>query len=505
MSTLSPVLRQVTIYELVPKGPSSSLSIRKALSSAKIDIGYSSPVRLNIIDYTMIEERLNTSKRRSFIDGEWRHKVKFMVMYNKSVLDNGLRIVTSTMPHSRSVCLVILVGTGSCFESEEEAGISHFAEHMLFKGTQRRPTSKEITQDIEGVGGIINGATDRELTIYWCKVATPHFPIASDVLSDLLLNSVFDGKEIERERRIISEEISMSMDLPQQRISTLIDELLWPEQPLGREVIGYRETVSSITREQILNYVTRRYTPNNTVLSIAGNIQHEEAVAQIENLFGKWTTGEVVTDYITNARQTEARMRIEPRDIEQAHLCLAVHGFSRSHPQRFKLDLLNTILGAGMSSRLFTEIRDRRGLAYDINSYTEHFLKSGTLTIYAGVDPKKIETAVAAILEEMSKIKRKILADELIRAKELSKGRLYLRFEDSQNVALWYGSQEILMRQILDIDDVISIVDAITIDELKDVAGEIITDIGINIAVTGPVKEDSFFKEKSLKRLFKVA
>ena len=427
-----------------------------------------------------------------------------MVMYNKAVLDNGLRVITSTMPHSRSVCLAILVGAGSCYESEEEAGISHFAEHLFFKGTQRRPTSKEITQDIEGVGGIINAGTDKELTIFWCKVAKSHFPIALDVLSDLLLNSLFDSKEIEQERRIISEEINMNLDLPQQRISMLIDELLWPEQPLGREVIGYKETVSSITREQLLNYVARRYMPNNTVLSIAGNIQHEEAVAQIESLFNKWAAGELITDYITDDKQTEARLRIEPKDIEQAHLCLAVHGFSRSHPQRFTIDLFNTVLGGGMSSRLFTEIREHRGLAYDIHSYTEHFLKSGSFAIYAGVDPQKIETAVVAILEEMSQIKQGITANELTRAKELSKGRLYLRFEDSQNVALWYGGQEILTQQILDIDDVISIVDAITIDELKGVAEEIITDSGLNLAVTGPIKKGSLIKEKPLRQLFKL-
>jgi len=427
-----------------------------------------------------------------------------MVMYNKAVLDNGLRVITSTMPHSRSVCLAILAGTGSCYESEEEAGISHFAEHLFFKGTQRRPTSKDITQDIEGVGGIINGGTDKELTIFWCKVASPHFPIALDVLSDLLLNSRFDTKEIDQERRIISEEINMNMDLPQQRVGMLIDELLWPEQPLGREVIGYRETISSITREQILKYVARRYMPNNTVLSIAGNIQHEEAVAQIEPLFSEWAAGELMTSYITNDKQTEARLRIEPKDIEQAHLCLAVHGFSRSHPQRFTIDLLNTVLGGGMSSRLFTEIREHKGLAYDIHSYTEHFLKSGSFGIYAGVDPEKIETSVAAILEEISQIKQGITANELTRAKELSKGRLYLRFEDSQNVALWYGGQEILTQQILDIDDVISIVDAITIDELKEVAEEIMTDSGLNLAVTGPVKEDNLFKEKPLRQLFKI-
>ncbi len=427
-----------------------------------------------------------------------------MTMYTKTVLDNGLRVITSTMPHSRSVCLAILVGAGSCYESEEEACISHFAEHLFFKGTQRRPTSKEITQDIEGVGGIINAGTDKELTIFWCKVASSHFPVALDVLSDLLLNSRFDNKEIEQERRIISEEINMNLDLPQQRISMLIDELLWPEQPLGREVIGYKETVSSLTREQLLNYVARRYMPNNTVLSIAGNIQHEEAMAQIEPLFNKWAAGELITGYITDDKQTEARLRIEPKDIEQAHLCLAVHGFSRSHPQRFTIDLFNTVLGGGMSSRLFTEIREHRGLAYDIHSYTEHFLNSGSFAIYAGVDPEKIETAVAAILEETSQIKQGITASELTRAKELSKGRLYLRFEDSQNVALWYGGQEILTQQILAIDDVISIVDAITIDELKEVAKEILTESRLNLAVIGPIKKDNLIKEKSLRQLFEI-
>jgi len=427
-----------------------------------------------------------------------------MAMYNKAVLDNGLRVITSTMPHSRSVCIVILVGAGSCYESNEEAGISHFAEHLFFKGTQRRPTSKEITEDIEGIGGIINAGTDKEVTIFWCKVAEFHFPIALDVLSDLLLNSRFDNKEIEQERRIISEEINMNLDLPQQRVNMLIDELLWPEQPLGREVIGYKETVSSITREQLLNYVASRYMPNNTVLSIAGNIQHEEAMDQIEPLFNKWAAGELATGYVTNANQTEAGLRIEPKDIEQSHLCLAVHGFSRSHPQRFTIDLLNTVLGGGMSSRLFTEVREHRGLAYDITSYTEHFLNSGSFAIYAGVDPEKIETAVAAILEELSKVKQGITTGELSRAKELSKGRLHLRLEDSRNVALWYGSQEILMRQILDIDDVVSIVDAITIDELKEVTKEILTDSGLNLAVTGPIKEDSLIKEKSLRRLLKI-
>ena len=427
-----------------------------------------------------------------------------MAMYNKTVLDNGLTVITSTMPHSRSVCLVILVGTGSCYETKKETGISHFAEHLFFKGTQRRPTSREITQDIEGIGGIINGGTDKEITVFWCKVASPHFSIALDVLSDLLLNSRFDTKDIEKERQIIIEEINMNLDTPQQRVDMLIDELLWPEQPLGREVTGYKETVSSLSREELLDYLGRRYMPNNTVITIAGNIQHEEAMTQIKPVFDKWPTGQLVTGYTTNDKQAKVRLRIETNDIEQAHLCLAVHGFSRSHPQRFTIDLLNTVLGAGMSSRLFTEIRERRGLAYDIHSYTEHFLDSGSFGVYAGVDPAKIETALAAILEELSEVKKRIATSELTRAKELSKGRLYLRFEDSQNVALWYGSQEILLRQILDIDDVISIVDAITVDQLHEVAQKILTDDGLNLAVTGPIKEDNLTKENALRQLLKL-
>jgi len=429
-------------------------------------------------------------------------------MYSKDVLDNGLRVITSYMPQSRSVCLVVLVGAGSCYESQDEAGISHFAEHLFFKGTERRPTSKEITQDIEGLGGIINGGTDKEVTVFWCKVASPHFPIALDVLSDLLLNSRFDDKDIERERQVIMEEINMNMDLPQQRVGMLMDELLWPGQPLGRDVIGYRETVASITRKQFVDYLGRRYMPNNTVISIAGNIQHEQAMAQIRPVFDKWPAAHLSKDYLTDDRQTQPRLRIEPKDIEQAHLLLAVHGFSHSHPKRFGLDLLNTVLGSGMSSRLFMEIREHKGLAYDIHSYTEHFLKSGTFAVYAGVDPAKTATAVEAVLAELSQIKQTITADEFTRAKELSKGRLYLRFEDSQNVAIWYGGQEILTQQILDIDDVVSIVDRIRIEELQETAEEILPDSGLNLAVVGPIEGEgsrrgNLIKEDPLRQLLK--
>jgi len=411
-------------------------------------------------------------------------------MYRKTVLDNGLKVITSTMPHSRSVSIAFLVGAGSCYESQEEAGISHFTEHLFFKGTQRRPTAKEISQDIEGVGGIINASTDKEATIFWCKVASSHFAIALDVLSDLLLNSRFDSTDIEKERQVVIEEINMDLDIPQQRAGMLIDELLWPEQPLGQEVAGTKKTVSGINRGQMLSYIGRRYVPNNIVASIAGDIQHEQAVAQIKPLLDKWSAKEVATQYIADDRQTQPRLRTESKEGEQAHLCLAVHGFSRFHRQRFVLDLLNTVLGGGMSSRLFTEIREHKGLAYDIHSYVEHFLDSGSFIVYAGVDPAKVETAVEAILGELSKLKQGISSDELTRAKELSKGRLQLRLEDSQNLALWLGSQELLIQHILTLDEVIPIVDAISIGELEQVAEKLLASEQLNLAIVGPIKNE---------------
>lgn len=417
-------------------------------------------------------------------------------MYTKTVLANGLRVVSSAMPHSRSVCLAFLVGTGSCYENEEEAGISHFVEHLYFKGTERRPTAKEISQDIEGVGGIINGSTDKEVTIFWCKVPSAYFFIALEVLSDLLLNSRLDNKDIEQERQVIIEEINMEMDSPQRQAGMLIEKLLWPEQPLGRKIIGTKEAVTSLTRGQIVDYIARRYLPTNAVVGIAGNIKHEEAIAQIEPLFDRWAGGELSTGYITDDRQTAPRLGVQPKDSEQAHLCLATHGLSLFHPDRFALDLLNAVLGGGMSSRLFTEIREKRGLAYDIHSYVDHFLGSGSVTIYAGVDPKKVETTITAILEELSKIKQGVTQSELNMVKEMFKGRLQLRLEDSQSVALWLGSQEVLRRQILTIDDVTSIIDAITFDDLRRVAEELLLTEQLNLAIVGPIKGEEPLLER---------
>jgi len=395
-------------------------------------------------------------------------------LYQKTTLDNGLRIITATMPHTQAVCVSFFIGVGSRYETETQAGISHFIEHLLFKGTPKRPTAKAISEAVEGTGGILNGGTDKELTVYWCKVAQSHLTLALDVLADMLLHSSFDPQEIEKERRVIIEEINMSKDSPAQQVHMLIDELLWPNHPLGRDIAGSKKSVTGITRDMMLDYLTNQYLPGNTVVAIAGNIQHQEVITAINQTLGDWTTRRSQSGYIACREQIAQRLIIETRDTEQVHLCLALPGLSLLHPKRFALDLLNIILGEGMSSRLFTEIRDRLGLAYSIHSYVDHLFDSGSVIIYAGVEPKNLKAVIDAILEQLHRLTEIVPESELSKAKELSKGRLLLRMEDSRNVAGWMGGQEILTKRILSINQVESIIDAITAEELKQIAQELI-------------------------------
>ena len=409
-------------------------------------------------------------------------------MYQKSVLPNGLRVITSSMPETRSVSTMAFIGAGSVYENEEEAGLSHFAEHLLFKGTTRRPTSKEISEAIEGVGGMLNGGTSKELTVYWSKVARPHFPCALDLMVDMLLHSRFDAQEVERERQIIIEELNESMDSPQQRVNMLIDSVVWPDQPLGRDVIGSKESLVGLSRDMLLEYTRRQYVPNNAVISVAGDICHKEILSSVAAAFGDWLQGSPRSHYHTQETQKEPRVKIEYRDIEQAHICLALCGLPVMHPERFNLDLLNVVLGEGMSSRLFLEVREKRGLSYDIHSYTEHFLDSGTVTVCAGVDPKQVEGTVTAILEQLHLIKDGVPDAELSKAKEYTKGRLLLRMEDTRNVASWIGGQELLIGRVYTVDDVVSVVDAIGSDDIRRVARQLMVPERLNLAIVGPVK-----------------
>jgi len=402
------------------------------------------------------------------------------------------------MPHTRSVSVCIYMGAGSRYESDAQAGVSHFIEHLCFRGTEKRASAKDISGAIEGVGGVLNGGTDKELTVYWCKVAQPHFHLALDVLADMVLHSRFDRKDIEKERQIIVEEISMSKDAPNQLVGMILDELLWPDHPLGRDVAGTNKSVADMTREQMRDYMASEYSPANTVIAIAGNIQQDEAVNEVQKILGKWTNKKTRLDFVPYIENKNPRMKIENRETEQTHLCLALPGLSLQHPQRFTLDLLNVILGEGMSSRLFLEVRDKLGLAYNIHSYLDHFQDSGALSVYAGVHPKKLEIGITAILQQLALLKEKITEEELNKAKELSKGRLLLRMEDSRSVAGWVGGQEILNGSIMDVEEVVAVIDKVTAEEMCALAKELLIGEKLRLSVVGPVKSADHL-EKLLK------
>ncbi len=416
-------------------------------------------------------------------------------MHQKTVLYNGLRIVTTTMEHTRSVSIYFFIGVGSRYESDAQAGICHFIEHLLFRGTARRQTAKEISEAIEGVGGFLNGGTDKEMTLYWARVSQDHFPLALDVLADVYLHSRFDSDDIEKERQIIVEEINMTKDSPHQQVHMLIDGLLWPGHPLGRDIAGTKESMAAISRDMMLGYLESRYLPKNTVIAIAGNIGHQEVVEAVSQAFGVWTNRQSGPEFKAYREQPNPGLEVEKRDTEQVHLCLGLPGLPLTHPDRYALDLLNVILGEGMSSRLFTEIRDNLGLAYSIHSYIDHLHDSGSLVIYAGVEPAKLSFAVRAITGQLSLLKETIAESELSKAKELTRGRLLLRMEDTRSVAGWMGGQEVLTGEILTVDQVLAQVDTVTVEQLQRLAVELIAGERLRLSVVGPVAETEPLEE----------
>jgi len=403
------------------------------------------------------------------------------------------------MPHTRSVSVVFFLGAGGCFEPEAESGISHFIEHLCFKGTGKRRTAKEISEAIEGVGGVINGGTDKELTVFWCKVASQHFELALDILIDLLRNSRFDNDDINRERQVIIEEINMSLDSPRQRVDMLIDELLWQGQPLGRDVAGSKESVSLLTQEQIVNFFSQHYLANNAIVSISGDIEHERAQDIVGRSLRDWRQGDIAPRYQSRITQGKPRISVEFRETEQVNLCLGLPGLSLFDTDRFAVDLLSIVLGEGMSSRLFIDLREKQGLAYEIHSCADHFVDSGAVIVRAGIDPQRIQHALEAIIDHLFRLGDGISEVELSRAKEMAKGRLLLALENSRNVANWLGAQEMLMGRILTVDEVTSLIDAVSVDDLIRVARQLIVANRFNLAIVGPVQHT-----ESINRLLKL-
>ena len=409
-------------------------------------------------------------------------------------LRGGARLLTAELPDRASASLVLMLGVGSRFEEDRIGGVSHFVEHLFFKGTKRRPTAKEIAESIEGVGGSMNASTDKEVTVYWTRVPADRLELAVDVLFDIVSDSQLAPADIERERMVILEELKMYMDQPQDYVHSLFEGIMWPKHPLGRDIIGTMESVSSTTRDDILSYVREHYRLPNLVIGMAGAIDQEQARRVVEQrlLLPSARNGSVYAP-APPALERPAALLLQ-KDTEQAHICLGARALSYLDPDRYALDLLNTVLGEGMSSRLFLEIREKRGLAYDVHSYSSKHSDGGYFGVYVGVDPKKAEEAVHAVLDELQKVvDHQVPEEELTKAFEFTKGRLRLGLESTNSLASWLCQQELLMNEVKTVDEVIALYEAVTAADLQRLARHVLRQ-PLQLAVIGPFASDAPFR-----------
>lgn len=417
------------------------------------------------------------------------------IPYEKTTLANGIRVVTGPMTGVKSASLIFSYAVGSRFEPAPIAGVAHFLEHMLFKGTERRPDPMMISQEVEGVGGMLNAATGREGTSYWCKVPSTHFALSYDVLADILRNSVIDADELAKERSVIVEEIRSIQDSPEELVHEIIDEVVWGEQPVGRSIAGSEETVGAIDRAGMVDFWQRNYGPNRLVITAAGDVKHAEVVELTERFFGDLPAPDAPDEWDQTANeQQEARVRLLERETEQAHLCLSMPALPYTTERRYVQGTIEAILSSGMSSRLFQEIREKRGLVYSVYGYFRPYIDVGQGVIYAGTDLERVEETVAASVEELRKLRDEPVPDEeLRRTKDLRKGRLLMGLEDSRSVASWLGSQEITYGEIRSPEEVMERIEAVTVEEVQELARELFQPEKMSLALVGPYSDEEKF------------
>ena len=416
-------------------------------------------------------------------------------MYVRKTLPNGLRLVTAPISHVRSVSIAFFFGVGSRYEPDEIAGVSHFIEHMVFKGSKRYPTAQIISETIEGVGGLLNASTDRETTVYTARIASRYFEQAMELLADMVRHPLFAADEIARERRVISEEIGMYMDDPGSWVSVLANELFWLDTPLGREIAGTRETVQGMPDFAVREYHARHYLPNNLVISVAGDVTPEQVEEVAARLLGDWTSQPAPVWTPCPPHEAAPHVRLDTRETEQTNFDLLLLGLSYTDPDRYALSLLNTMLGDSMSSRLFLEVRERLGLAYDVGSALIQYHDTGAFSISAGVAPEQAGEALAAILREVARIRDKpVTPEELARAKEYTRGRITLSQENTGAVSGWYGAQELDLGQIRELDEELDLYDAVTREDIQRVAERIFREESLRLALIGPHEDSAPFE-----------
>ena len=408
-------------------------------------------------------------------------------MYQRTVLENGLRVLTAEMPHTRSVSLFVAVGAGSRYEPDELAGLSHFLEHLPFKGTRSWPTALAISEAVEGVGGMMNAATDREMTSFWCKVASVYADRALPVIMELIRRPLLEPAEMEKEREVILDELRMTNDYPSQVCDLLIDRALWPQQAMGRDVGGTAESVAAIGLEDVRRYMERQYRPNNTVIGIAGAISHDDGVRLIADTTADWEPGESLPwEPVSIPSGDIPTMLLERRATEDTSICLGLPGFALADADRYAATVLNGVLGDGMSSRLFQNLRETRGLTYDCHSALSSYRDCGALVVSCATEPSRAAEAIAATRDELKGMLQPAPASEVHKAREYIKGRLLMRMEDSRAVASWLASQELLMEEITTPDVTASRIDDVMPKDVLRAAERLVGNPDLRLAIVGP-------------------
>ncbi|KKP80365.1 MAG: hypothetical protein A2271_04790 [Candidatus Moranbacteria bacterium RIFOXYA12_FULL_35_19] len=419
--------------------------------------------------------------------------------FKKTTLKNSLRIITAPMKETQTVTVMVMIGVGSRFESEKEAGLSHFIEHMFFKGTKKRPTTLAISEELESIGGEFNAFTSKDKTMYYAKTDAKHIGTAMDVISDIYLNSKMEEKEIAKEKGTIIQEINMYEDMPMSSVHEIFERMLYPKNSLGREIAGSKKTVSSFKQKDFLAYMKKFYVANDTVVAVAGNFDEKKIVKEIGKYFSKMPAGKKTKISKVKENQTEPVARIKFKKTDQTHLVLGVRAYKRNHKDRYALALMSIILGGGMSSRLFIEVREKRGLAYYVRTGIETYEDAGYVSTSAGVEHKNLEEAVRVILEEYKKIaEEKVSEKELQKAKDFVKGRAVMGMESSDEVAMFFVDQELTDGEILTLEEKFKLIDKVNTDDILRVAQDVFQKSRLNLAVIGPHKNEEKIR-KGLK------
>jgi predicted Zn-dependent peptidase len=409
-------------------------------------------------------------------------------MFDRTALPDGPRVISARLPGSRSVSIAAYVLAGSRLETPEQAGVAHFMEHITFKGTAAYPTTRAISEAIEGVGGSFNAATERESTVYWVRVPAREAARAAHVIGELIVRPRLEDAEIDHERAVIVEEIRSYLDDPSEYAQILIQQAMYGNGELGREICGDEDGIRHLPESTIREFWAATYRPSNVVVAIAGDLDHDAALDLVAPAFG---TGNGVAPRYGPAPELPAgeRYLLAHRDTTQAHLCLAVPAFRRDHPDSWVLGVLNGVLGEGMSSRLFLSVREDLGLAYDVGSGLSEYADAGSLGIYAGVDPDKLEPALSAVLAELGRLRDEdVPAHELEKVKAYLSGGLELRMDDTRHVASWIGGQEALHERVLTLDEALAAIAAVTAADVRRIAIQLIHDEALRLAVVAPAK-----------------